>query len=216
MENITCLVVSFLLQTLSICNKAEQRKNIYPPYQEGPHVSHHILHVHSALSPSRWLFWFDGCNLIRSASIHGWFMSLSLCSGAEKHMEAVSRLFFSPRLFKSTLQHAPLWPLMHPVHLAEQRCETQDHRHGQKQFHPLSEPIFTEQFEEKQESDMFYCICLACKLCILSSVIPTLVTCPSISVYCSVSYLIISPWWVLNTQTWEETLLKIVKEWKLP
>lgn len=125
-----------LLQTLSICNKAEQRKNIYPPYQEGLHVSHHILHVHSALSPSQWLFWFDGCNLIRSASIHGWFMSPSLCSGAEKHMEAVSRLFFSPRLFKSTLQHAPLWPLMHPVHLAEQRCETQDHRHGQKQFHP--------------------------------------------------------------------------------
>lgn len=35
---------------------------------------------------------------------------------------------------------------MHPVHLAKQSCETQDHRHGQKQFHPLIEPISTLHF----------------------------------------------------------------------
>lgn len=39
---------------------------------------------------------------------------------------------------------------MHPVHLAEQSCETKDHRHAGKQFHPLSEPISTSHFEDKQ------------------------------------------------------------------
>lgn len=114
-------------------------------------------------------------------------------AGLTKIMEAVSRLFFSPRLLRALW----LWPLMHPVHLAKQSCETQDHRHGQKQFHPLSEPISTSQFEDKQESDMFYCICLIYKLCILPSVIvmwlPTPVTCPSISVcllYCQIPHIL--------------------------
>lgn len=65
-----------------------------------------------------------------------------------------SRVVFLSSAFKSTLQRAPLWPLMHPVHLAKQSCETQDHRHGQKQFHSLIEPISTLHFERKQEFDM--------------------------------------------------------------
>lgn len=168
--NTTCLVfLRFLFFFLQTCNKAEEMENFHPPSHEGPHVSHHTLHVHSAPSPSGWLFWFDGCNPTRSASIHGCYMSLSLCSGAArlKKTGRLSRVVFLPSPFKSTLQRTPLWPLMHPVHLARQSCETQDHRHGQKQFHPLIEPISTLHFEEKQESDMCYCTCTIYKFCLL-------------------------------------------------
>lgn len=66
------------------------------------------------------------------------------------------QVVFLPSPFKSTLRHVPLWPLMLPVHLAKRSGETQDHRNGQKQFHPLSEPISTRHSEEKkQKSDMF-------------------------------------------------------------
>lgn len=79
-------------------------------------------------------------------------MSPSLYSRAARlkktgRLYRVVCVFFFPSPFKSTLQRAPLWPLMHPVHLARQSCETQDHRHGQKQFHPLIEPISTLHFE---------------------------------------------------------------------
>lgn len=112
-----------------------------------------------------WLFWFDTCNLIHSASIRGCYMSLSLstapaaavAAGGWKITGRLSRVVFLPSPFKSTLRHASLWPLMHPVHLVRQGCETQDHRHGQKQFHPLTEPISTLHFEAKQESDTRYC-----------------------------------------------------------
>lgn len=57
------------------------------------------------------------------------------------NMEAISGLFFRPSPFKSTLRRAPVWPLMLPLHLAKRSGETQDHRNGQKQFHPLSESI---------------------------------------------------------------------------
>lgn len=146
------------MQTLSGWNKAEEMENFHPQSHEGPHVRHHPLHVHFALSPSGWLFWFDGCNPIRCASIHGCWMSLSLYSRSVglKETGRLSRVVFLPSPFKSTLQRAPLRPLMHPVHLAQQSCETQDHRHGQKQFHPLIEPISTSHFEEKQQSDMCY------------------------------------------------------------
>lgn len=81
--------------------KQSKRNTFTFPYQEGPHVSHHTLHVHSALSPSGWLFWLDGCNLICGASIHGWYVSLSLCSRAAGLTKTwrVSQGCFSPLAF---------------------------------------------------------------------------------------------------------------------
>lgn len=69
------------------------------------------------------------------------------------HLQVV----FLPWPFKSTLRRAPLWPLMLPVHLAKRSGETQDHRNGQKQFHPLSEPISTKHSEDENRN----CICYA-------------------------------------------------------
>lgn len=64
------------------------------------------------------------------------------------------QVVFLPSPFKSTLPRAPCWPLMLPVHLAKRSGETQDHRNGQKQFHPLSEPISTTHWEgKKKKSD---------------------------------------------------------------
>lgn len=148
---------------------------------------------------------------------HTWLVRVTVplqqgSGGWQKHGGCLEVVFL-PSPFKSTLQRAPLWPLMHPVHLAKQSCETQDHRHGQKQFHPLSEPISTSRFEDKQESDMFYCICLTYKLCILPSVIvmwlPTLVTCPSISVcllFCQIPHILpLMGTKYTNLLVWEKT-----------
>lgn len=68
------------------------------------------------------------------------------CPSAERNKTGRQPLdfffsFFPLWPFKSTLQPTLLWPLMYAVHLARQSCETQDHRHGLKQFHPLIEPI---------------------------------------------------------------------------
>lgn len=128
-----------------------------PWWQAGPRVSHRGLCAHSALSPSACLFWLGCCNQIRGASVHGRYVSPSLCSravGLKKGRKTRRRApgCFPP--FKSTLPRAPCWPLMLPVHLAKRSGETQDHRNGQKQFHPLSEPISTTHWEgKKQKSD---------------------------------------------------------------
>lgn len=218
-ENATCLVVSFLLllQTLSSCNKAEEMENIYCTFHTRRALmsvtipSMYILpSVHQGdcfdLTAATWYaalpYMVGTCHCPSAAGQRGW----------QKHGGCLEVVFL-PSPFKSTLQRAPLWPLMHPVHLAKQSCETQDHRHGQKQFHPLSEPISTSRFEDKQESDMFYCICLTYKLCILPSVIvmwlPTLVTCPSISVcllFCQIPHILpLMGTKYTNLLVWEKT-----------
>lgn len=75
---------------------------------------------------------------------HTWLLRVSVLRQKEIRQGGNHLIFFSffplwP--FKSTLQPTLLWPLMYAVHLARQSCETQDHRHGLKQFHPLIEPI---------------------------------------------------------------------------
>ena len=111
----------------------------YPPYPFGP-----ALHQEAC---------FD-------LTAETWHAALPYMVGAchrpstaqKERKEQGGRLWsccFSSSPFKSTLQPAPPWPLMHPVHLARQSCETQDHRPGQKQFHPLIEPISTLHFETR-------------------------------------------------------------------
>lgn len=53
-----------------------------PWWQAGPRVSHRGLCAHSALSSPACLFWLGCCNLTRGASVHGRYVSLSLCSRA--------------------------------------------------------------------------------------------------------------------------------------
>lgn len=79
----------------SVCNNTKEMENLYLSWQEDPHVSHHILHVHSAPSPSVGLFWCDGCNLIRGTSIHG-LVCVPVHSGADNNMEAVLQVVFLP------------------------------------------------------------------------------------------------------------------------
>lgn len=132
----------------------------------GPRVSHRSLRAHSALSPSAFLFWLGDCNPTRSASIHGLYVSLSLCcrpaglKGKRGKHGGDLQVIFLPSPFKSTLRHAPLWPLMLLVHLAKRRGETQAHRNGQKQFHPLSESISTRHSEGKKTEISYVPRCL--------------------------------------------------------
>lgn len=101
-----------------------------PPWEEGARVSHRGLRAHSALSPSACLFWLGDCNPTRGASIHGLYVSPSLCSRPVVLKEKGGKhggdlqVVFLPSPFKSTLRRAPLWPLMLPVHLAKRSGET--------------------------------------------------------------------------------------------
>lgn len=88
---------------------------------------------------------------------HTWlvYVTVPVQKGSEAEKTGtLCRVVFLSSAFKSTLQRAPLRPLMHPVHLAKQSCETQDHRHGQKQFHSLIEPIATLHF--RGNSNLIY------------------------------------------------------------
>lgn len=79
-------------------------------------------------------------------------MSLSPYSSRaalDKKQEGCLELFFFCGLLRA-LCRAPLKPLMHPVHLAWQSCETQDHRLGRQQLHLLIEPMFTLHLEDKR------------------------------------------------------------------
>lgn len=78
-------------------------------------------------------------------------MSLSPYSRAalDKKQEGCLELFFFCSLLRA-LCRAPLKPLMHPVHLAWQSCETQDHRLGRQQLHLLIKPMFTLHLEDKR------------------------------------------------------------------
>lgn len=68
-------------------------------------------------------------------------------AGKQGRLSALFFFFLTRSLLKA-LCTAPLWPLMHPVHLARWSCETQDYRLGRQQFHLLIEPISSIRLEE--------------------------------------------------------------------
>lgn len=93
--------------------------------------------------------------------LHTWLVHVGVAlqqgSGPEKHWGCLKLfLFFFSSCLLRALCSVLLWPLMHRVHLESQSCETQDHRHGQKQFHPLNEPISTSHFERESRSLLQY------------------------------------------------------------
>lgn len=129
-------------------------------------VTEASVHILPSLYQPSCFDWATATRMDCSASIHGLYVSLSLCSrpaglkGKRGKHGGDLQVIFLPSPFKSTLRHAPLWPLMLLVHLAKRRGETQAHRNGQKQFHPLSESISTRHSEGKKPEISYVPRCL--------------------------------------------------------
>ena len=164
-----CLLVVLFCKLSPVVTKQSRKWKLSPSITRRPSCQSPLASMYILPSLHQ-----DDCFDLTAATRHAalpYMVGTCRCPSAAgqrgwKTQGGLSRVVFLSIAFKSTLQRAPLAPNA-PVHLARQSSETQDHRHGQKQFHPLIEPISTLHFEEKQASDTRYRTCTIYKFCIL-------------------------------------------------